>query len=61
MNTEVQTFPPMYAIVRDEIVEVTPEPIAVTEALAALPIVRKVLSGYEISMRRHAAACEAGR
>jgi hypothetical protein len=61
MNDEAKTFPPMYTIVRDEIIEVIPESIAVTEALAALPIVRKVLSGYEISMRRHAAACEAGR
>jgi hypothetical protein len=61
MNTEVQTFPSAYTLVRDEIVEVMPESIAVTEALAALPIVRKVLSGYETSMRRHAAACEAGR
>jgi hypothetical protein len=61
MNAEVQPVSSTYAIVRDEIVEIMPESIAVTEALAALPIARKVLSGYETSMRRHAAACEAGR
>jgi hypothetical protein len=61
MNADIQAFPPVYEIVRDEIVEVIPESIAATEAIAAPPIVRKVLCGYETSMRRHAAACEAGR
>jgi hypothetical protein len=61
MNSEAQTFPSMYTIVRDEITEVIPASIALTEALVALPIVRKVLSGYEFSMRKYAAACEAGR
>jgi hypothetical protein len=60
MNAEVQTFPPKCTIVPDEIIEVIPVSIAMTETLAALRIGRKVLSGYAISMCKHAVACEAG-
>jgi hypothetical protein len=38
------------------------EPVATARELPAIPIaLRRALSGYEMDMRRHAAACEAGR
>jgi hypothetical protein len=61
MNTLTEEFNSVYADVDDDIAEKEDKPKALVVATAYQPLVVKPLRGYESIMRKHAAACEAGR
>jgi hypothetical protein len=61
MNNMFKPFSPSLAIVPDQVVQAIEEQNEAASAPVPLPVERKPLLGYESSMRRHAAACEAGR
>lgn len=61
MNPLIEQFDSVYADVDDEIVETNSQPTSFIVAPQYQPIEIKPLSGYESLMRKHAAACEAGR
>lgn len=60
MNTLADQFTLMYDDRDDEPIVEKHDPNEST-ATPVMPIAVKALSGYESLMRRHAAACEAGR
>ena len=61
MNPLTEQFDSVYADVDDEIVETNSRPTAPIVAPSYRPTGQKPLHGYEAVMRKHAAACEAGR
>ena len=61
MNTLTEQFDSVYADVEDEVIEKQSQPKASIVTPTYHPMEAKPLSGYESIMRKHAAACEAGR
>jgi len=61
MNTLANPFPSLNADLHNQIAQVITEPNEPILTPGPALIVRKALIGYESIMRRHAAACEAGR
>ena len=61
MNTLANQFPSLYADLHNQLVEVMTEPNEPALPPAPAEEERKLLHGYDLLMRRHAAACEAGR
>jgi hypothetical protein len=61
MNPLAEQFDSVYADVGDEIIKTNNLPTEPIVAPTYLPIETKPLSGYEAILRKHAAACEAGR
>ncbi|HSY28777.1 MAG TPA: hypothetical protein VK832_14810 [Burkholderiaceae bacterium] len=61
MNILANPFPSLNTVFQDQIAYVITEPNEPILTPGPAPIERKTLIGYESIMRRHAAACEAGR
>ena len=61
MNTLTNQLPSLYTNLHNQLINAMTEPNEA--ALPPVPISaeRKALRGYDLHMRQHAAACEAGR
>jgi hypothetical protein len=61
MNPLAEQFESLYVDLDDEIIEPDSRSTAPIVEPSSRPIDMKPLHGYEAIMRKHAAACEAGR
>lgn len=61
MNTSANQFPSLYTELHNQIAQAITEPNEAALPPAPAQVERKILRGYDLIMRQHAAACEAGR
>lgn len=61
MNTLTNQVPSLYTDFHKQLVKAMSEPNELPLPATPIPTEEKALRGYDLLMRRHAAACEAGR